>query len=58
MKSKKEMEKKNTGILLKNEIPFKVGLSWTLSSLLEVQETPYKILSVIKQSQSMNLDVV
>lgn len=48
MKSMKEMEKKNKGILLNNEIPYKVGLSWTLSSLLEVQETPYKIFSEIK----------
>lgn len=48
MESMKEMEKENKGILLNNEIPYKVGLSWTLSSLLEVQETPYKILSEIK----------
>ena len=27
MESKKVMEKKNTGILLNNEIPYKVGLS-------------------------------
>ena len=48
MKWMKEMEKKNKGVLLNNEIPYKVGLSWTLSSLLEVQETPYKIFSEIK----------
>lgn len=49
----KEIEKKNIGILLNNEIPYKVGLSWVLSLLLEVQETLHKILSEIKWSHSM-----
>lgn len=46
----KKMEKKYIGIVLHYEIPYKVGLSWALSLLLEVEvkKTPYKILLEIK----------
>ena len=52
----KEIEKNNRGILLNYEILFKRGLSWaqSLFLLVEVHETPYKILLDIKWPKSWN----